>query len=655
MALRLWARNFESDEALDGVLANIERNPGCCDEVWLASTDNFPTIEVHRKAAERMTIAAERFREIGIIASLELRCSLGHSDSFSDESSLDTDGMTWQTMVGPDGRAAATCACPRDASLHEYLRKIAALYAAWQPWACWIDDDMRMVHHAPIDYPCFCEHCLADFAKSSGVTRRREQLVEAINADLSVREEWTRFNGESIAIAARAIAEGVHAAAPHCRMGLEQCEHENTLYSGPDVTPLHQALADATSLPTGARPGGGHYVEHHPRTMINKALRIGRQIARAAPCVQRNCAEIESFPHVVLSKTPRAIAVESALYLAAGCDGLSYAVLCTGMEPTDRYEPILKRLGQWRPFLETYRDANTGTASGGLSVVLGRDHIAADARIAPEPFGWSRANVHDAYQLAEIGLPLCCDSAGACGVFISPNAAMGLTRDELHTALQMGAVADGEGVNRLQQRGMSDLLGAEVVAGPTDCFEQLSEDPLNGPHRGRLWGQYFHPDGAPQRIVAPAERIRVLGEYTDRNGKRHGAATGLVDTPSGGRLAILGYWGLSTVVSSARRAQLLAAADWASGHRLPAILHSPAQAAVFLRVDDAGELRSVMLLNATMDTTGELELLARSSRAQWRWLSPEVSEHTLVAESGEDGSRLVLPPLAPWSVACLIP
>lgn len=86
-------------------------------------------------------------------------------------------------------------------------------------------------------------------------------------------------------------------------------------------------------------------------------------------------------------------------------------------------------------------------------------------------------------------------------------------------------------------------------------------------------------------------------------GIKSGLATVITETRIGGRIAVFGYEGYKSVVSSGRRHQLLSAADWISKGRLPVFVHTPSQVVVVPRVTRKGETSSVMLLNASIDTT----------------------------------------------------
>ena len=163
---------------MDELLAEIARWPGCCDELWFATELGFPKMAVHLQSAERMARAAAKARAAGLLPGIQLAASIGHADS----PILPSDGIAWQRVVGPDGQVASMCNCPRSEPFHDYLREAIRAYAAFGPSSFWIDDDLRMNHHAPIQYACFCDNCLGQFSQFVGRAWSREPLVAELNS-----------------------------------------------------------------------------------------------------------------------------------------------------------------------------------------------------------------------------------------------------------------------------------------------------------------------------------------------------------------------------------------------------------------------------------------------------------------------------------------
>ncbi len=651
MVIRLWPRHHADERLLADLLATLRRHRDACDEVWFCTEFGFPSLRIHRTAALRMAAAAQTVRTAGFLPGIQIANTLGHADLLA----MPAEGIAWQQMIGPDGRQALRCHCPLDPAFHRYLREMVCAYAAWQPSSVWIDDDLRMNHHDPVPYGCFCERCLRAFGKQQKASWHREALVKAMadpeGSDL--RLAWIRFGQQSMAAIAGLIAEAVHSVAPDCPMGFQHCGHEWGLYNGPDWRPVFDAMADATGRPVGSRPGGGFYADHAPRGMIDKAFDIARQCARVPERVSIICPEVENFTHTAMGKTAQGTAVESTLDLAMGCNALSYAILCSEHEPLTWYARLLKKLAAWRPFWEAFVEANERTVPGGLEVVLGRSHAARRLRPGEGPFAWAQTGFDGVYQLTTLGLPLCTSSSGACGTLLHANVVDGLREEEIEQVLRGGVLADGHTIERLQERGFGKMLGLRAEPRQADSFEVFTSDPLNGPHAGHVWKIFFRTTGMYTLIPAPGD-AQVLGEYRNADGAGGGAATVVTTTKTGGRLAVFGGAGWEHVVSSARRHQILAAADWISGGRLPILIETPAQVVAVPRVDAQGRLRSALLLNATIDGTPALGLRVRGTSARSvRWTLPEGRSGGLTARRRDGQMVLTVPAMKPWSVGWL--
>jgi hypothetical protein len=85
---------------------------------------------------------------------------------------------------------------------------------------------------------------------------------------------------------------------------------------------------------------------------------------------------------------------------------------------------------------------------------------------------------------------------------------------------------------------------------------------------------------------------------------------------------------------------------------MPVFLETPSQVVVIPRTDGEGKLVSVMLLNASIDSSPELKLHLRNCRNNaFRWQAPEQSGYSLKAAGSEAYDYSVTAgPLEPWSL-----
>lgn len=655
--LRLF--EHQKDPAVVGELIRVllETRPAV-DEVWLATEYCFPPLSAHRRNARCMEEAAARFREAGFGVGLQISNTLGHVDVRSYRS----DGISWQRMVGADGRTARACNCPRAPEFRDYLAAVVRMSCAWRPTSVWIDDDLRMQNHGmEVVYGCFCPECLAAFSRADGREWTREGLAAALNGpgDAAVRGAWIRFNQEGLADVARRIAEAVREVSPETRMAQQFGGTERCRYSGPDWKPMLRALHEVSGMPIGVRPGGGYYTDHQPREMLEKAFQISRQISELPEGVGTVCPEIESFFHTAMNKTPHGLAVESAVDLAVGCDSLSYAILMVANETPSAHAAALRRIGDWRPFYEGYVEGNRGARLSGLEAALGARHELRPIAEGEKPWAWTGTDLGPVYRMAAFGLPLCTARAGSVGAVLTSGAVDGCTDGELRELLAGGLLLDGAALARLGKRGLADAAGAGAEPmDAIDAVERLSGDPLNGRFAGRTFTQFAWDAPRPSIYrLTPKREARVLSGYVDAEGRPDGAAALALETALGGRLVVLGARGFGHLVSSARMAQILSAVDWATGGRLPVLVETPVPMAVFPRTEGRGSLRSVLLLNCTIDRSPPVSVRLRgiASGAALRWIRPCMEDVLLPMEILDGEVRTEIPPLEPWSVGYVSP
>lgn len=651
ISLRLGLQHLEP-EVLDEHLGMIERHPGACDEVWLMTDMGVPPREVHRDHAARMAEAAERFRAAGIVASLQISNTIGHGPHHRF---YDCRGMTWGPFTGPDGRAVDNCSCPRDPEFHDYVEAMTRAYCRWQPERLWIDDDLRMCHHGA-RFGCFCERCVAAFATGVGRERSREDLVRAVNEEpaAAVRAAWIEFTRQSLAAVARTVGRAAVDVAPQCRLGFQHVDLAAFGYNGPDWHHVFGALHAQSRRPVGSRPGNGFYNDHAPREMLTKGLVVSLQNQRLPGCVDAVTYECENLPGSVMGKSVSGTLTECTLAIAQGCDGLSLTSLQFTHEH-EWHERMLAAFERRRPFWQRYVAANAGTRNTGVEVFLGARQAMRDLSPGEKPFAWASTAYGNLFVGASaLGLPLCWDSQAPCAL-LSAGAARGVEADELDRLLSRGLILEGAALEVLERRGLAGLLGLRYRPPDKKTFNflALSEDGANGEHAGtRLMCCRYTFDSAPGRSFEVLRgSARVLGRYLHADGRAAGLEAALVEHAGGGRLAIFGLGVDSAPVSSGRRHQILAAADWVARERLPAVLRTPCQVAVVPRCDAAGELATVLFLNVSLDVTPPLDVSLRGagSAGSLAWLRPEEPDLELPA-----GNEVTLPPLEPWGVGLLL-
>ncbi|MDF7823689.1 hypothetical protein P4B35_06655 [Pontiellaceae bacterium B12227] len=137
------------------------------------------------------------------------------------------EGQNFRLMVGETGADNGMTACPLCENWQTYLCDyFSYLSKEINPVALWVEDDWRLHNHGgEMGYGgCFCNHCLARFAKMVGEESvTREQVVAAVTAPGEPhpwRAKWLDLAWAALSEPAQKLTDALKAAQPDMRVGL---------------------------------------------------------------------------------------------------------------------------------------------------------------------------------------------------------------------------------------------------------------------------------------------------------------------------------------------------------------------------------------------------------------------------------------------------
>ncbi len=406
----------------------------------------------------------------------------------------------------------------------------------------------------------------------------------------------------------------------------------------PAVDALQKLGLATVTAASRAKPAFPFSDDHAPRGMIGSALLFAAGPSQdvAALGVGRQCAS---------GKSAHGLCVESMLSLAYGAVGLEYDLLSYGHEPASWVaNTYLSELTLWRPFYLAYARYNAETKPGGVLPFCGKQG-------QPELAGTLKA----ADALAPSGMPLCPGSPWPVCYILNAASAQSMTAVDVQRVLSGGVLLDGGAVATLQARGFGAALQLTAAAREPDVCEVFTDDELNLNRVNYVW----RPDAPKEETFAlcPSnESARVIGRYQRADGSSAEAASVVYETPAGGRIAAFGFAGFGAEVSAARRRQLLLAADWVAQNRLPVFVETASQAVVVPRVTLAGDLRSVTVLNASIDAQQPVTLRLRGcpeGLERMEWLMPKEKPVTVAVRWEAKDALVTLPAVGPWQIGWL--
>ena len=419
---------------------------------------------------------------------------------------------------------------------------------------------------------------------------------------------------------------------------------DTVLFAAPPQAPLAEALkkmgvAIGTAAPSVSNCSS-HTDDHAPRGMLGSAF-----LFASGP--SNSVAPIDNGRQCASGKTAHGMCVEAMLALAYGADSLAFEMMGYAHEPAAWYaNTYLSELTFWRPFYQAYVRYNQGTRSGGLLPYCGKNG-------KPDLTGTLRA----ALALAPIGFPICPGSPWPVCYLLNADAVDSMTDVDLQRVLSGGVLLDGGAVAALQGRKVGDRLQLAAQMRDPDVQEVFTDDELNVNRVGYIWRAQARKSETFS-LFPSNQAARVIGRYELTDGRAAEAASVLSESPSGSRIAAFGFAGFAPDVSAARRRQLLLAADWVAQNRLPVIVETVSQAVVIPRVTMAGDLRSVTVLNATIDMQPPLTLRLRGcpeGLERMSWVTPKEKPVTLTVRWESNDALVMLPAMGPWQIGWLHP
>ena len=590
--IRLWNAHHENDELNAQLMDAFAKYPDCVDEVWFefGCIPGESTASIDEKAG-KIKAAAERMLAAGIIPSTQV-VAIGHpeegKDFPNDPESLKKNAIGFRPIVSQDGYAARRQTCPRDTAFAAFHAGVYARYCeAVKPYAVYIDDDLRLSFHRPSLAGCFCDECIRQFSEQTGAKWTRETLVQAlIDGKPGVRDEWVRFSQESLAMYARTVSRAVHEVSPETRMGYQNVAFHDYPLEGWDWKPLLDAMYEETGMAPVVRPGNGYYNDWAPREMFSKAYGISRQIGRMPDYVKSFAPEIEGYVHKSTGKSPQSLVTETLLYLALGANSMSYAIICANNEPMEWYAD------NYFKYLDKYH----GLFKEFVSFNKDSHPAGIDSYISPNHLN------RDVHTFKEIALSV----HGSEITGLAPLGVPFTPESRWSTATTL----DGPSVDGMTDAEIDSLMSSSGIVMTKKAWDSIVA-------RGR---------------AASLKEVPEMG----------------YETLSGKKIAVIDNFG--TDWTGAQRSHILDLFDWVAEGRVYARIMSSVQANVIPRIDESGDLRSVVYVNTCITDQENVVLRLRNcpEGARFVWKSGGRRDVRLKAERRDSDIFVTIPFVKAW-------
>ncbi len=627
ISMRIWYPLYETDSEFKKLVSFLQPYQKDIDEIALQNEYyqiGYTPLEEFKKRCEIYKDRIQKLKGYGFKSvGITMLNTIGHSDDVWD---WGFPQPPFQTMIDPFGKSSKTCYCPNTNEFKEYIREKYRLCAKAQPDFIWADDDNRIQHHPPLEFPCFCPKCISIFNQKYGTNFTRESLVKKLNSEegRGYREKWVRQNIETMKNHFSLIEKAVHGVDADIELGWMHTATTMgttwwwTNYDGFAFDEWMTALKGVKG-----RPGGAYYEDSAPIRFIRKVLECARQSAAYPDFVKDVQYEFDCFPHQGrLGKSVHMMILEGTTTIMNGCNGIAFCVLRQEEGSLDEYNDHMKAISEFRPLWKAIDEFAGNFKNAGFYPALS-PQFWAKREVKNEdwlqlPTGHNDGSM--AYAMNEIGIPFTMYEKGACGVILSGNMPQGYTKEELKGMLAKGVILDGRALECMWDAGLGEYCGASTKKFYTNgVSEQLTSDSLNGQYSnakrysrsGRdFYGLVDIPPFPPRLydgyVLEPLNKsVRVLSELISPKAENLGPTFTLFENSLGGRVAIHGYSPWINIHSTAKRAQIVRTCDWISKGEMPVMIDKCIKVIPFIKVSDDKEQFLLMLLNASLDETGE--------------------------------------------------
>lgn len=641
---RIMYYDHMGDAAFEKLYSYVQRNMDCVDEVALFtefSHHGYVPFELIRKNAEIIKEHIKKLKELGVKqVGINILCTIGHIDEAWDWLAE----SPYQTVVGHDGTTSTANLCIRGDGYKEYILEKYKIYAEAGPDLIWLDDDLRVNNHTA-QYPCFCQKCIREFNKLYSSSWNRETLVEILNSPSGDiwRKRWVEYNRDALRQLIKDIGAAVRGTGKNIRLGLMTCAPEYASYGGSDIKGMLEAL-EADML----RPGGGFYGDERLDEAVLKSYNAARQCVMSGHSADIQY-ELEDFPFQN-EKSLHMHAVEITAAVMSGCNGVAL-----NMNSSNDRAGLTDKLRKYRPLWQYMTDSCQGWAPKGAYAAYHKEFIYRHKPNGNWFRGYSGELVNNEQALGFCGIPLTMDEKESSVTILSGEMVRPYSDEELTSMLKGGVLMDAEALRIFEERGLAELCGCVTDKAYFSGIQEVYNDnELNGELKGWTRNIFINFGGRRPTIYSlkklneDAEELSRLQSVTGID-----CGTGIVryENNIGGRVAVLPYeaWRYPDI----RRRFIRRLCDWLSDRKMPIFINEDVRVIPYVRQDNKSGAFMVMLLNASLDATGEFNVVlnkALSGADNISYINPDGTKTGLTNKTVLDDGRLniTVKNLTPW-------
>lgn len=650
MSLRTGSKCHLDHAYIENLIKTLQDSGNCFDEVWLATSYGIPTREQYADFAKDMAWAAEKFREAGVSASMQVSRTVGHHPSALKTNGGDGVQTDFALITSWDGEESPGVFCWNSEAFRSYVYDTLYACAAYKPEIVWVDDDIRLRLIGKSKALCFCDNCIRIFNEKYGYAYTRAQIKKKFLSDTDFRAQYVAVQTETLKDFAGLISKAIHDASPDTVMALQN--GGNTMLAINAQKACLDEMYRVSGKAPGFRSGGGFYNDHKPDGMFTKAMILNYMNSRLPDYVEHRSCEIENLPFNVYGKSPECTPLEAALYLAYGCNEAS-VTLMRQHESLSWHKRLFDRLNQYRPYFDKYTAHNKNTVNEGICFYQPPRSNFMPCDENGNPF-WNDTCIWEAADCLRHGLPMHTSPKG-CAYYLSDKTCDFLSAEDMEFLAGQTVVADAQTIVKLQKKGLAAHLKGEAYAlnqtYQDGVYSILCPHPVNdGVHlpMDSFCGIEYGIRGADIEILA--QNIA----YAD--GSEQGVAAAIIPTDKGAKWVVTAYPVNRPTQSYPNRELIRRALDYACEYPLAAYIGSPEQMVVVPRTNADGKTVSVMCMNVAITDSESYEVVvANPANEEGCTLIDPYGEDTFIPfEKRGDRFVATLPPLRGWRVVSIL-
>ena len=569
-------------------------------------------IEYMQTMADKLKEYIVQVKEMGYRVGVNVLCTVGHMAEDRNTTLSNLDYMENSGNVNY-GRLCAT-----SDNTYDYIDKLYKVFAAMPLDIIYSDDDLNY------GLNCDCKICMNTFEEKYGLFSKysmpvnSESYYNMLNsADIDIRIEsrkcflsFYKYKQEKIF---SVIEKAVHGVNPDISLGFMTCTLGNDGCGEKEWAKVLKGKSEKAEV--YHRPGGGLWTDFVPSRLMEKVNFTARQIRYLPEEVKKVQAEIEVFPYYSLRKSAKFLELESLMYLASGCTGISfYPTRENDFFEDNKYIKCFKNITD---FADELVSIFGRSQPEGIGAFWNKDSF---LNISSKIFS-PVCNFPD--DIFNIGLPVCYNNK--CEIFLLNKSNIeNMTDKEILLCLKKGVMLDGDALKIINDRGFSKYTGFKIskeFKGNAVEFDLDHRFNFKGNNERNIGYEFLksgHGEYAfdkPENLYSiekTAENAEYLTQLFNRSYELLDYASGIFENELGGRVYVGGYAAFTWCYTYSRTIQLKNIVKWLSKDNLKAYVNSFEKIMIFNRKTTENK-EGIIFCNVSFDDIKNLEIAIKNN------------------------------------------